>query len=347
MLVALLLWTVLDAPALARSAEGSHLGTRRRAALDLLKPVAALDRAVGLAAVTGWVESALGHGVPPMPRVASASGASASTRTAPDRSPATRHEAPRVASAPAAPAPAAPAPATPAATDPAAVDPPATTTIPAVPTPTTADPLRVLIVGDSMASDLGNRMAARLAAGGTVATTLDTRPATGLARPDAFDWPTQLAADVAHDHPQVVVALFGTNDAQGMPLPTGPAAFGSTEWNTTYRARVQQVAAIAAGAGARLLWIGEPVMRSALFDQRMQQLDGVVQAALGGDGQALYSDTRPVLATADGAYADALPGPDGLQLVRQDDGIHLSWDGADRLAAYEIQVLQQWLNVAL
>jgi len=203
----------------------------------------------------------------------------------------------------------------------------------------------VLVVGDSLAADLGNRLAARLDVTARITTTLDTRPATGLTRPDAFDWETQLQTDLTRVHPDVVVAMWGANDAQGMPLASGPAAFGSPLWLTTYAARVAAVFDEVRNAGGRLFWVGEPVMRSATFDARMHQIDGVVQSTLAGQADARFSNTRAVLATPSGAYADALPDPSGeLQLVRATDGIHLTWTGSDRLAAYEVGQLAPWLG---
>ncbi len=279
MLVALGLWTVVDAPRLHRAALGSPLGTRRTAALDILGPILAFE-----------------HQFLPAP---------------------TRRVAAAVATRP-------------VATVAPTTTPTATTTVP----PRPPGPERVLVVGDSVAGDMGNRLAARLDAAGNV-TTLDTRPATGLTRPDAFDWPRQLALDLARDHPDVVVAMWGANDAQAMPLPSGPAAFGSPGWVAAYSTRVRAVADEVAGARARLVWVGEPVMRSAFFDARMQALGTVVRAALAGRAAVTFTDTHPVLATPAGRYADALPDDAGrLQLVRATDGIHLTWAGADRLAAY-------------
>ena len=45
--------------------------------------------------------------------------------------------------------------------------------------------------------------------------------ASGLTRPDYYDWPAALAADLEATDPEVVVAVFGVNDAQGIVLPDG------------------------------------------------------------------------------------------------------------------------------
>jgi hypothetical protein len=222
--------------------------------------------------------------------------------------------------------------------------PPSSTTLP------TARPIRVLVVGDSVATDLGNRLATRLSSigpAGSVVTTIDTRPATGLSRPDAYDWPARLATDLTRDRPGVVVAMWGANDAQAMPLPSGPAAFGSPAWDAAYASRVMSVVEECREAGALLDWVGEPVMRSGLFDARMQHLDQIVRSVVVGRPDVMFSDVRPVLATPIGGYTDALPGAGGsLVLVRATDGIHLTWDGADRLAAFEVSQLRQWLDAA-
>lgn len=202
---------------------------------------------------------------------------------------------------------------------------------------TSADPLRVLVVGDSVADGPGQRLAARLAPTGRIVTTVDARPSTGLSRPDSFDWPAHLADDLARGHPDVVVAMWGANDAQAMPLRSGAAPFASPAWLDAYVARARAVTDEVLGAGARLVWVGEPVMRSAAFDHDMQVIAGAVQGGMGRRAGAMFSDAAQAVATPDGRYADALPDAAGHQhLVRATDGVHLTWEGADRLAAAEV-----------
>src|SRR5208283_2281056 len=55
------LWFLLDAPSLQRSAETSPLGTRRTVSMDLVGPVAALSRSLGLDNLVGWSDEALGR----------------------------------------------------------------------------------------------------------------------------------------------------------------------------------------------------------------------------------------------------------------------------------------------
>ena len=52
-------------------------------------------------------------------------------------------------------------------------------------------------------------------------TALHYEIATGLSRPDVFDWPTTLVGDAAALHPEVTLLMFGGNDAQGIVGPDG------------------------------------------------------------------------------------------------------------------------------
>src|ERR1700675_4390284 len=61
MLVCLLLWGFLFAPTLKRAAEASPDGTRRSAALALLRPFAAVSDVLQITKLTDAVEQALGR----------------------------------------------------------------------------------------------------------------------------------------------------------------------------------------------------------------------------------------------------------------------------------------------
>ena len=68
------------------------------------------------------------------------------------------------------------------------------TTVPGITHPTAADPLRVLILGDSLGIDLGGPLQNDLVNTGVVKATLDARESTGLTRPDYFNWPASCRA---------------------------------------------------------------------------------------------------------------------------------------------------------
>jgi len=193
--------------------------------------------------------------------------------------------------------------------------------------------LRVLVIGDSLGLSFGRSLAVKLDATKVVATTVDAREGTGLTRPDAFDWPAQLQADIVHFHPEVIVASFGGNDDQDIQINGKFIAFNSPQWQAIYQARVAQMAAEARAANTYIEWSGLPIVQSAAKTARYQIVMGLTRAALAHARGALFVDNLATLADASGHYEVALPDASGkLVLVRQPDGIHETTAGADRLA---------------
>jgi len=311
MVVALSLWALVDAPNLLHGAETAPRGTRRDAALALLHPLDRLSAALGLDRVTHVVDDLLGrHPVTApavIPRTPRASGR--------------RSEA---LAGPMVPTPGAPStpitPTTPAHLPPLRVG-------------TAASPLRVLVVGDSLGLDFGDSIKNKLDAGGIIHTQVDGRVATGLTRPDSFDWSAELRSDLAQFKPELVIAMFGGNDDQDAIVGGRFIPFPSQAWGEIYGSRVASFADAVHASGAHLLWAGLPVMRSAVKTQRLQTVMAVTRAVLAARDSTMFVDETTTLADGAGHYAYALPDAAGqLVVVREPDGVHFSPAGADWLA---------------
>ncbi len=106
--------------------------------------------------------------------------------------------------------------------------------------PTADDPLRLWVGGDSMAQVFGPALADAAGSTGLVAPSVHYEMASGLTRPDYFDWPGALQADLAADDPEVLVVVFGVNDAQGIVLDDGTPIpeVADPRWSEEYRRRV-------------------------------------------------------------------------------------------------------------
>jgi hypothetical protein len=200
--------------------------------------------------------------------------------------------------------------------------------------PTAKDPLRVLIVGDSLAEGLGFSLVNRLAATGLARATVDGRVSTGLARADYFDWPAQLSQDIEHDNPDIVVVMLGVNDSQSIVSGKSDERFGSPNWQITYRQHIDQFLAEALAGRRHVVWVGLPVMRSPALSNQVQALDGLYSQEVVPVPDAVYVDTRGLLADGHGHFASYLPAGDGhLEQVRQPDGVHLAPAGSDRVSS--------------
>lgn len=313
------LWFLLDAPSLQRAASISPVGTRRTASLDVVGPVAALSRTLGLSHVVGWTDEILGR----------------TPGGGPSLSPADPGHRPLHPSGP-------------VVTPPGGVV--TTTTLPVLNLrPSAADPLRVLIVGDSIGLDLGQPLVDALGATGDAVSTLDARVDTGLARPDYFDWPAELRIDLANQQPQLVVIMMGANDAQSLVNGSTVTQFGTPAWNADYGRRVDAFIDEANAGGAHVLWVGMPPMASPQLNAQMQDLNAVDEAQVAADPRlAAYLSSVKVLGNAQGGFTTYLTDPSGAEMaVRDPDGVHLTPGGGARLAAAVIAAARADFHIRL
>jgi hypothetical protein len=101
----------------------------------------------------------------------------------------------------------------------------------AVPVPSQSAPVHMLVVGDALADGLAKGLTRIGAANGNLVVRSRVAATSGLARPEVFDWPAQLASLVAPDD-ELVVVVLGLNDAQPLSRSSHPADdVGSEAWS--------------------------------------------------------------------------------------------------------------------
>lgn len=237
-------------------------------------------------------------------------------------------------------------------------DAPAPTTVPAAApaavvrpelrTPTSEEPLRVLMAGDSVLRDFSESVLRLTAGDARLAVTAHFEIATGLTRPDAYDWPSALVDDVGEVDPELVIVMFGGNDGQGIIEPDGTVhqRVSDPGWAPEYARRVGDLMdQLRADGDTLVYWVLQPPMRDADFDARIDIIDDVYEQEAEDRPWIRIVDTAPLFGTADGSYADALPGADGsVADLRQGDGIHLSREGADLLATHVLGLIDDELS---
>lgn len=327
-------WLLLDAPSLQHAAIVSPLGARRTVSLDVVGPIAAASRSLGLSHVVGWTDEALGRAPGGGPSLAvPLAAARRGHRTHPYH--------PRPAPGPGS-GPAGPTTTTITTTT--------TTTAPVLEQqPTPENPLRVLVVGDSIGLDLGQPLVNDLAATGVVTPTLDGRVNTGLSRPDYFDWSAELRVDLANRQPQLVVVMMGANDPQSLVGAGAGTPYGTPAWNTEYGQRAGSFMDEAIAAGAHVLWVGMPPMARSDLNSEMQVVNGIVESEIAARPVgATYLGSSSVLADSQGNFTAYLPDPSGAEVnIRTPDGTHLSPGGGEVLSRAVIQSMRTTLHINL
>jgi hypothetical protein len=210
-------------------------------------------------------------------------------------------------------------------------------------TPTAGKPLRLWVGGDSLAQVFGQSLVSASEATGVMAPKLHYEISSGLARPDFYDWPGALADDVRSQRPEVVVVLFGANDAQGLVLPDASPVpdVSDPRWTVEYRRRVGALMDQLRADGRLVVWVGQPPMRSRSFDSRMKIVNAAYAAEAASRPWVLYVDPARVVGDRTGRFTDLLPDASGTPVdVRQPDGIHLTRAGGDRLAAPVLALIE-------
>src|SRR5215204_2091674 len=115
--------------------------------------------------------------------------------------------------------------------------------------PTTAEPLRVLVTGDSQAEFLGQRLIDQSHEGLLDVTTV-ARNGTGLTNPAFFNWEINAEQEVAARNPDAVVMAIGDND--GFNVQTADGSLynpGEPGWETEFARRVAVVGSVLSGDG--------------------------------------------------------------------------------------------------
>jgi uncharacterized protein len=221
---------------------------------------------------------------------------------------------------------------------------PATAPVP-LRTPTAADPLRVLVVGDSVGFDASPGIQAALEATGVIVTDGRASPGVGLTTGlDVADWRTAWAQNVAAVQPELVVVMTGALDVYALRIAAVDA--------TAYRGLADEALDVRSAAGARVVVIGvlpEDVVGATyeenVRDRATRSLVNQVLAtavAARGDGAA-YLELDDEFTGPDGRFSYYVPGPDGtLARARKDDGLHMCPDGAALIGEAVVGVAGAW-----
>jgi len=194
--------------------------------------------------------------------------------------------------------------------------------------PTTEDPLRVAIVGDSLAAGVGY-FAERVFRPAFVNVIKQGRISTGLSRPDFFDWQAQMRYIVQRAHPDLTIVMLGENDQQSLRSPNGQvtARIGTPGWGPAYKDLVTQLARTATQGSGHVIWIGLPNAS----DERRWPFVGfenqIYRAVANRLPNVEYFDTWDAFAAKDGGYTAYFHEGNHVTLVRADDGVHFNSDG--------------------
>lgn len=204
----------------------------------------------------------------------------------------------------------------------------------------------IVLAGDSMmAVGLAPQLLREIQPYKTNATTAKAyRAATGLARPDVFDWQKEYPLMIGGMTPDVIIVAIGANDTQNLEVNRKVLTIGSDEWRAVYEERLTNYLNMLTQDGATVLWLKLPPMRPSKYNRNVTIVNEVAQKVVAQNPRVIWWDTSDRFVNSNGKFAEfaAIPPSTKQVRIRQSDGIHLTDSGAQLISADIIA----WLNLA-
>jgi hypothetical protein len=210
-------------------------------------------------------------------------------------------------------------------------------------------PLRVYIGGDSLVIVPGESLLRAM--GSKVYRPIDSvdgHVATGLERPDVYNWFDRIRQVMKKDKPNVVVVAFGANDDHsymtGLPSGVSLGDFGSAAWIKEYRRRVAGFMDTVIRGGGFIVYLGMPIVQSPNESHDFDLINRILyQEAKKRPNGAAYVDTWFQFADPKtGGYAEYLKNAHGeLVKVRSNDGVHFEPAGGDIIARLVLKEINE------
>jgi uncharacterized protein len=220
---------------------------------------------------------------------------------------------------------------------------------PAKPLFTAAHPLHVWVAGDSLAQVPGDALER---VGGPIDVIgVESRLATGLARPDLYNWFTRFRKLLGGSNPDVAVFSFGADDAHdymaGLPDDRKVGPFGSRSWVAEYRRRVEGVTRELNAAGIRTVWLGLPIPDGPGFRRSFPVMNRILESVAARHAPlSEYVDVWHLLDSAHEKYTPYLRVHGKLTLMRAPDGVHYTQAAGDLVAAQVVDQLRRFYRLS-
>ena len=207
---------------------------------------------------------------------------------------------------------------------------------------------RILVVGDSLAQQIGWGLTQELAGDPRVEVLNRGRASTGLVRNDFFDWPASLSQALANQRLDAVVVSVGMNDRQNIAMSGAILQRFTDAWQAAYADRVDRMMGLLEAAGVPGFWMGMPISRSRSFSQGIQVINGVFENVAARRPGIAYVPLWRLTTDANGAYTAYGRTADGRTgISRTDDGMHMTSFGSRMIASHLIGEMGAVLQVAV
>lgn len=194
---------------------------------------------------------------------------------------------------------------------------------------------RVVVIGDSLAHNLGSGLQNVLDDAPEIEVATQAKGSSGLVRDDFHDWPAAIEELLAGDDPpEIGVIMVGLNDRQVLTVDGETLQPLTDAWREAYSGRVDEIIAAFSAREIPLIWVGLPPVSSPRLSTDLAAINEIVRERVRQNG-ALYVDIWKGFVDEDNRYAASGPDLSGQNArLRASDGIHFTPAGASKAAHF-------------
>ena len=200
-------------------------------------------------------------------------------------------------------------------------------------------PVRVLIIGDSMAAtDFGRELQKKLRGRKQTRCFRKGKSSTGLARPDFYDWMGEGKRQIQKTKPNVVIVIVGGNDGQDLidkAKKKRRVFWRGKKWETAYSERINSFVTLLQEPDRHVIWLELPAMDRKRLENKLKLIREVQKETIETMGnRAHYVRTEQHFYETSGKLIRKISDPKSRKKVplRQEDGIHFSLAGSKYFA---------------
>lgn len=196
---------------------------------------------------------------------------------------------------------------------------------------------KVLIMGDSLvATAIGVLLQKELDGHPQIDCARKAKSATGLARPDFYNWMSEARTQVRKHKPDLVVMVIGGNDGQDL-RKAGKSKervkWKGKNWEASYEKRVVDfidiVRASNSAGQTRVLWLGLPRTATKGFEKKLETIRATQKRAIASRSEhATYRETTSLVTDKRGAVLKNVRFRGKNGKLRERDGIHFTMHGS-------------------
>ncbi|MGX9574976.1 SGNH/GDSL hydrolase family protein [Mesorhizobium sp. f-mel] len=208
-----------------------------------------------------------------------------------------------------------------------------------------SDARTVLVVGDFMASGLGEGLDTAFAENTNVRIVVRSNGSSGFVRDDFYNWPEQIKSLIETEKPAAVIVMLGSNDRQQMRVNGEREQPRSEAWTKEYERRTEAFGKAIAAAKVPYLWVGMPAFKAPKMTSDMLVFNDIYRSTAESHGGE-FVDIWDGFVDEDGAFVTSGPDINGQPVrLRTDDGIYVSKAGKRKLAFYAEKPLMKILGM--